>query len=98
MAQGTRVPLPPGVRPPFEVFRNGVQQQLGPDYEIRESVLVFARPLAKEKRLGLWQWFMGAFGIGTYGANDTIDIRYERDGRPMVAHDVPFEPAGAQPD
>jgi hypothetical protein len=55
-------------------------------------VLLFDRPLAKEGRLGLWRWFLGAWGIGTYRKNDTIDVRYETGGRPMVAHDLPFEP------
>ena len=87
-----RVKLPPGVRAPFEVYLNGVPQQPGRDYELREGMLVFDRPLAQEGRLGLWRWFLGAWGIGTYRKNDTVDVRYERDGRPMVAHALEIEP------
>src|SRR3954447_10614077 len=37
----SRVKLPPGVRPPFDVYLNGVLQRLGDDYEVREGALVF---------------------------------------------------------
>jgi hypothetical protein len=87
-----RVKLPPGVRPPFEVYVNGVLQQPGRDYQILEGALMFDRPLAKEGRLGLWRWFLGAWGIGTYRRNDAVDVRYEREGRPMVAHALDIEP------
>ncbi|MDX6670241.1 MAG: hypothetical protein QOI91_604 [Solirubrobacteraceae bacterium] len=90
-----RVKLPPGVRPPFEVYANGVPQREGADYEVGDGVLLFERPLAQEGRLGAWRWFLGAWGIGTYRKNDTIDVRYEAGGRPMVAHALEIEaPAG----
>jgi hypothetical protein len=88
----SRVKLPPGVRPPFDVYLNGVRQELGEDYEVREGALVFDRPLAKEGRLGFWRWFLGAFGIGTYRQNDAVDVHYEAGGRPMVAHALDIEP------
>jgi hypothetical protein len=81
-----RVQLPPGVRPPFEVFVNGVRQEPGADYEVREGALLFARELVQEGKLGFWRWFLGAWGIGTYRRNDTVDVQYTLDGRPMVAH------------
>jgi len=81
---GSRVPLPPGVRSPFEVYVNGVRQQLGVDYRVSEGQLVFNRRLVAH-RLSLRAWIIGAIGIGTYQRNDEIDVRYERDGRPMVA-------------
>ena len=87
-----KVKLPPAVRPPFEVYVNGVRQTPGEDYEVREGALLFGRPLAKEGRLGFWRWFMGAWGIGTYRKNDQVDVRYELDGRPMVAHALDIEP------
>jgi hypothetical protein len=87
----SRVKLPPGVRPPFDVYVNGVRQELGDDYEVSEGALVFERSLAKEGRLGVWRWFLGAFGIGTYRQNDAVDVRYESDGRPMVAHALDIE-------
>ncbi|MDX6649487.1 MAG: hypothetical protein QOJ97_1438 [Solirubrobacteraceae bacterium] len=86
-----RVKLPPGVRPPFEVYANGVPQREGADYEVGDGVLLFDRPLAQEGRLGAWRWFLGAWGIGTYRKNDTIDVRYEAGGRPMVAHALEIE-------
>jgi hypothetical protein len=87
-----RVKLPRGVRPPFEVYVNGVPQREGSDYDVRKGALVFERPLAKEGRLGLWRWFLGAWGIGTYRKNDTVDVRYERDGQMLVAHALEITP------
>jgi hypothetical protein len=80
-----RVVLPPSVRSPFEVYVNGVPQELGVDYRITSGELLFERELVSQK-LGLWAWFIGVWGIGTYKRNDEIDVRYELDGRPMVAH------------
>jgi hypothetical protein len=79
-----RVKLPPGVRSPFDVYVNGVRQELGPDYRISSGELLFGRELVKQK-LGFWAWFLGVWGIGTYKRNDEIDIRYELQGKPMVA-------------
>jgi hypothetical protein len=87
-----RVKLPPGVRPPFEVYVNGVRQREGADYERRGIVLLFDRPLAKEGRVAMWRWLVGAFGVGTYRRNDTVDVRYELDGRQLVAHALDIEP------
>ncbi len=79
------VKLPPGVRGEFDVYVNGVRQQRGQDFEVREGTLVFDRELRKEGRLGLWRWFLGAWGIGTYRQNDSVDVRYESGGQPRVA-------------
>ena len=86
------VRLPPGVREPFDVYVNGVRQQPGADFERRGAKLLFNRPLAKEGRLGFWRWFMGAFGIGTYRKDDQVDVAYEIEGRPVVAHALDIEP------
>ena len=83
--QEWRVPLPQGVRQPLEVYINGVRQELGSDYRISGGQLVFRRELVQQKLSG-WAWFLGFWGIGTYKRNDEIDVRYELDGRPMVAH------------
>jgi hypothetical protein len=93
-----RVELPPEVRPPFEVFVNGVPQREGEDFELApdRDALLFSRELAQEGRLGLWRWFLGAWGIGTYRRNDTVDVRYTLpDGRTLVAHALPVRPPGA---
>src|SRR6201999_3833192 len=87
----SRVPLPPGVREPFIVYVNGVRQELGADYRISDGRLVFARELVKEGKLGFWRWFLGAWGIGTYGRNDQVDVTWESDGQPRVAHALDIE-------
>ena len=68
------------------MYVNGVPQELGRDYRISGGELVFSRELVKEGKLGFWRWFLGAWGIGTYGRNDQVDVAWERDGRPQVAH------------
>ncbi len=88
-----RVSLPAGVRPPFEVYINGVRQELGVDYRIAAGQLLFERELVRQK-LGLRAWLLGIWGIGTYKQNDEVDIRYELDGRPMVAHALEITPPG----
>jgi hypothetical protein len=85
----SRVKLPAGVRSPFEVYVNGVRQELGADYAVSEGQLVFGRELVQQK-LGPWAWFLGFWGIGTYKRNDEVDIRYELDGRAAVAHALPI--------
>jgi hypothetical protein len=83
MAQ-SRVKLPPGVRAPFEVYVNGVRQELGSDYRVEGGELLFDRQLVQQK-LGVRAWLLGFWGIGTYKRNDEVDIRYELEGQPMVA-------------
>lgn len=70
---------------------NAVPQVAGRDYEIRGGALQFSRPVVQQEKLGPMAWFLGFWGIGTYGRNDTVDIRYERGGRPMVAHGLKVE-------
>jgi hypothetical protein len=85
------VRLPPGVRPPFEVYLNGVPQRLGDDYAIEAGALVFAKELRKD-RISKWRWFLGAWGVGTYRQDDSVDVRYERpDGTPAVAEKLDIE-------
>lgn len=85
------MPLPPGVSPPFEVYVNGVPQELGVDYRVSSGELVFKRELVQQK-LGLRAWLMGFWGIGTYKRNDEVDVRYVVDGRPTVAHALDITP------
>jgi hypothetical protein len=80
----SRVKLPAGVRSPFEVYVNGVPQELGRDYRVAGGELIFERELIQEK-LGLRAWLLGFWGIGTYERNDEVDVRYEVEGRPTVA-------------
>ena len=85
------VRIPPGVRPPFEVYLNGVRQQLGSDYTVQDGALVFGTELRKDRISG-WRWFLGAWGVGTYRQDDSVDVRYERaDGSPAVAEKLDIE-------
>jgi hypothetical protein len=86
-----RVRLPSGVRAPFEVYVNGVRQELGSDYRLQGGELLFERELVQRK-LSPWEWFMGLWGIGTYKRNDEVDIRYETEGRPTVAQGLEVIP------
>ena len=48
--RATRVRLPVDVERPFEVYLNGVEQREGRDFTVRDGMLVFDRPLAKQPR------------------------------------------------
>jgi hypothetical protein len=91
MEECWRVEVPPAVRPPFEVFVNGVLQHEGTDYALTRDgrALQFSRELVQAGRLGFWRWFLGAWGIGTYRRNDEVDVRYTVDGRTLVAQGLP---------
>jgi hypothetical protein len=91
------VKLPAGVRTPFDVYVNGVPQELGVDFQLRDGALVFGRELRKEGKLGFWRWFLGAWGVGTYRQNDSVDVRYERDGRPVLLEGLDIEAACPPP-
>jgi hypothetical protein len=87
----SKVRLPGEVRGPYEVYLNGVPQQLGNDYVVREGALVFERDLRKDRISG-WRWLLGAVGVGTYRQNDSVDVRYEAaDGSPRVAEALEIE-------
>ena len=82
----TRVQLPADVTRPFQVYLNGVLQQEGPDYVVRDGALVFEAELQEEGKLGLIRWASITLGIaGSYGRNDSVDVLYQRDGQPVVA-------------
>jgi hypothetical protein len=92
MRSASRVVLPSVVRTPYEVYLNGVPQQLGVDFDVREGALVFNRELRKDKISG-WRWLLGAWGVGTYRQNDSVDVRYEAaDGSPRLAEGLEIEP------
>jgi len=86
-----RVALPAEVRGPFEVYVNGVAQQLGRDYRVEGDTLVFGQQLKREGKLGFWRWASLFLGIaGTYRKNDMVDVVYEREGRRVVASGLPI--------
>jgi hypothetical protein len=87
----SRVLLPRDIRGDYQVFLNGVPQQLGVDYSVREGALEFDRELRKDRISG-WRWLLGAWGVGTYRQNDSVDVRYEApDGSPRVAEGLEIE-------
>jgi hypothetical protein len=88
----SRVRLPREVRSPFEVYVNGVRQQPGVDYNVHGGALVFEREMRKDRISG-WRWLLGAWGVGTYRQDDSVDVRYEAaDGSPRVAEALDIEP------
>ena len=91
--RGTRVRLPADVVRPFEVYVNGVAQREGRDYRIDGRTLVFERELKTEGTLGFWRWLSLWVGVaGTYRQNDSVDVAYQSDGKPVVATRLPLEP------
>ena len=91
----SRVRLPPEVRTPYDVYVNGVRQELGTDYRIEDGALVFERELRKDRISG-WRWFLGAWGVGTYRQNDSVDVRYSTsDGSPRVAEGLEIDQANS---
>jgi hypothetical protein len=92
---GTRVRLPSDVTRPFEVYVNGVPQVEGVDYEVEGRTFVFGRELRAEGKLGFWRWTSIFVGVaGTYRQNDSVDVVYERNGKRVVATNLPLEPVG----
>jgi hypothetical protein len=90
-AEGGRVALPGDLTTPFEVYLNGIPQQLGRDYRVAGNTLVFPRRLAREGKLGFWRWLSMFLGVaGTYRQNDSVDVVYEREGRRVVATGLPL--------
>ena len=87
----SRVRLPREVHGDYEVYLNGVPQQRGTDYEVREGALVFDAELRKDRISG-WRWLLGAWGVGTYRQNDSVDVRFQApDGSPQVAEGLEIE-------
>ena len=72
------------------MFLNGVLQEEGRDYEVQGRRLVFERDLRIDK-IGFWRWFLGAWGVGTYRQDDSVDVRYEVGGRARVAEKLPLK-------
>lgn len=85
MAERTQIDLPDHVPARFEVYLNGVRQQLGRDYDLVGRSLVFPRPLAQEGKLGFWRWASMWLGIaGTYRRHESVDLVYEEGGQRRV--------------
>jgi len=88
------VRLPADVGKSFEVYLNGVRQEPGSDYVIVGRSLIFERELRKDRISG-WRWFLGAWGVGTYRQNDSVDVRYDApDGTPRLAEGLEIQGEG----
>ena len=89
--RATCVRLPADVERPFDVYLNGVAQREGVDFTVRDGMLVFERPLAKEK-VGVGRWTSMVLGIaGSYGKDDSVDVAYRSGGQNRVAAKLRFE-------
>jgi hypothetical protein len=87
------VKLPAEVREPYEVFVNGVPQREGVDFQAKGRTLMFERELRKD-HISKRRWLLGAWGVGTYKQDDSIDVRYEApDGSPRLAEALDIEAA-----
>jgi hypothetical protein len=80
-----RLPRDLDIYDDFEVYVNGVPQREDLDFQIEGRALVFGRRLIKDNISGS-RWFLGAWGVGTYRQDDTIDLRYAVDGEVRIAH------------
>jgi hypothetical protein len=82
------VTLPADADENFEVYVNGVRQQPDIDYVLEGRELIFDRLLRKDD-ISRWRWLLGAWGVGTYRQDDTVDIRYEADSEIRLKHAMP---------
>jgi hypothetical protein len=93
-AAGRRVRLPRGAHEPIRVYVNGVEQQRGADYEVRDrgAAIEFTRPIIKETVTpGRWMaMYLGLFG--TYRKNETVDVEYQLGTETKLASDLAIEP------
>jgi hypothetical protein len=86
----SRIHLPLGVGDSYEVYVNGVRQELGRDFDRLGNELVFRRELAQEGRLGPIRWLSMLLGIaGSYRKHENVDVVYEEGGRRTVASVTP---------
>ena len=73
----TKVQLPAGLEPPFEVYVNGVRQLEGSDFGL----------------LGFCRWTSLVLGVAcTNRKHDSVDVVYEVDGRRIVRTGLPYAP------
>lgn len=89
---GAKVELPKGMKPPFGVYVNGIEQKEGVDFRSDGKYLWFKTALVREGRLGFWRWFSMFLGIGnTYRPNDGVDVICHVRGHPVAFTALPIE-------
>ena len=85
---GRRVRLPTGAQRPIQVFINGTQQGEGEAYSLQDGMVVFKRPIIKE-RVSRLRWTAMALGLfGSYGENEVVDVHFTRGGKTEVISDA----------
>ncbi len=84
-----RLPSDLDIYDEFEVYINGVLQQSDVDFHLDGRALIFDRELRKDTISG-WRWLLGAWGVGTYRQDDTVDVRYQADGETRLKHQLPI--------
>jgi hypothetical protein len=89
---GRRVRLPAGTEPPIEVFINGTEQREGSDFSVHGELVIFTRPIVKEK-VSKTRWLAMTLGLfGSYGENETVDVHFRRGGKTQVISDAEILP------
>jgi len=89
---GRRVRLPSGAEPPIQVFINGTEMREGADFSVHNDLLVFTRPIIKE-RVSKSRWLAMSLGLfGSYGENETVDVHFRRGGKTQVISDAEILP------
>jgi hypothetical protein len=89
---GRRVRLPRGAQGPIQVFINGAEQREGSDFSIHDEMVVFSRPLVKEK-VSRSRWLAMSLGLfGSYGKNETVDVHFRHGGKVQVITDAEILP------
>jgi hypothetical protein len=89
---GRRIRLPAGAERPIQVFINGSEQEEGSDFSIHDELIVFSRPLLKEK-VSKSRWLAMTLGLfGSYGENESVDVHFRRGGKTQVISDAEILP------
>jgi hypothetical protein len=89
---GRRIRLPNGAGRPIQVFINGTEQREGSDFSIHDELIVFSRPLLKE-RVTRSRWLAMTLGLfGSYGKNEIVDVHFRRGGKTQVISDAEILP------
>ena len=89
---GRRVRLPNGAEPPIQVFINGTEQREGSDFSVHNDLIVFSRPIVKEK-VSKSRWLAMSLGLfGSYGKNETVDVHFSHRGKVQVITDAEILP------
>jgi hypothetical protein len=77
------------------VYINGVEQNEGPDYALKDGAVVFNEPIVKEGKLGRLRWLSMYIGLfGSYRKHETVDVEYRVGGRTHLASDLPVADEG----